>query len=128
MCQHVCYWRTIGANKAKIKMGCKCEHKVSPSLANLCELVPPAFAHPVCFPWDGAVVNMTSVHENWSTEIEHVEERIIVENVDQWMKSWGSCFDPKQENAAERSIPPEFGLMVRHTSAATWGLNWRLSS
>ena len=68
-------------NKAKIKMGCKWEHKVPPSLANLCELVPPAFAHPVYIPEDEAVVNMTLVDENWPTEIDNVEERIVVEGV-----------------------------------------------
>ena len=56
------------------------------------------------------------------TEIEQVEERIVVKNVDAWMRSvsCGSCFHPKLENAAERCMSSEFGLMVRRTSAATW--------
>ena len=52
--------------------------EISPSSANLDELVPPVFAAPI--PLDIAIFMI--VEENWSTERKYVEKRVIVKVVD----------------------------------------------
>jgi hypothetical protein len=52
--------------------------EISPSSANMDELVPPVFAAPV--PLDIAIFMV--VEENWSTERKYPEKRVIVKVVD----------------------------------------------
>ena len=47
MCEHICYGRATCTNETKAEVGGRPEYEVSPSSANLHELVPPAFAIPM---------------------------------------------------------------------------------
>ena len=84
MSQRVCYWCTVRANEAKIQAERMCEYKVPPPSANPRDLVPPAFADPVSSPKDElGVFVLVFIYMNWSTGIEYVRNRIIVEE-DEW--------------------------------------------
>jgi hypothetical protein len=50
MCQHVCYRCARRTNKEKTQVGCRPKYEASPSLANVREVVPPAFVVPGCVP------------------------------------------------------------------------------
>ena len=69
-------------------------------MADVCERVPPAFACPVLEPsMKDMAVDLGFIQESWSTEIEHVDERIIVKDVDGRMRSVSceECFNPNLE-------------------------------
>jgi len=65
-------------------MGCRCEDQVSPSLADVDELVPPAFAGRYYPLSDKGIADREDNWEGWSIETKYVEKRIVIENVDGW--------------------------------------------
>ena len=79
MCEHICYRRATCTNEAKTEVGCRAKYEVSPSSANLHELVPPPFAMPIP-PYNGAI--FIFLEGTWTTEIKYVKKGIIVEIVD----------------------------------------------
>jgi len=79
MCEHICHRRATCTNEAKTEVGCRPKYEVSPSSANLHELVPPPFAMPIP-PYNGAI--FIFLEGTWTTEIKYVKKGIIVEIVD----------------------------------------------
>jgi hypothetical protein len=65
MCQHVNNGCAMCTNEAKIQVGGRTEYEVPPSLTDLHELVPPAFAAPITIP---GIAIFIPVEEAWSTE------------------------------------------------------------
>jgi len=78
MCQHVCYRRAMRTKEVETQVKGRMNDEISPSSADLDELVPPVFAAPI--PLDIAIFIV--VKEKWSTERKYVEKRVIVEVVD----------------------------------------------
>ena len=79
MCEHICYRRATCTNEAKTEVGGGPKYEVSPSSANLHDLVPPPFAMPIP-PYNGAI--FIFLEGTWTTEIKYVKKGIIVEIVD----------------------------------------------
>jgi hypothetical protein len=48
MCQHVCHGHAKCTDEAKTEVGCRPEYEIPPSLADVCEIVPPSLT--VLFP------------------------------------------------------------------------------
>lgn len=69
-------------------MGCRCEDQLSPSLADVDELVPPALAgrySPLSDTGiDTGIVDRDLNLKSWSIEAKYVEKGIVIENVDRW--------------------------------------------
>ena len=83
MCQHSSYRRAACTNEAKTQMGSRTEYEVSPSLANVGELVPPAFAVPFASLQVRRRLSFGDlIQESRSIEIKYVEKRVIVKVVD----------------------------------------------
>ena len=87
MRQHVCHWCAICKDEANIEVGCGPKQDVSPSLANLCECVPPSFTVPRPPTRDTVKITLVPVKDGWSIEIKDVKKGIIVEDVDR-SNSW----------------------------------------
>ena len=84
--EHPCHRCAIRKNEAKSQVGCRREYEPPPSLADMREFVPPAFAGPFS-PSRGTAIagffsNLNINYNNRSIEIEYVEKRIVVEDVD----------------------------------------------
>ena len=47
MGQHICHWRTIGAEKINSEVECRSNDEISPSSANLHKVIPPASVLPL---------------------------------------------------------------------------------
>jgi hypothetical protein len=71
MCQHVCYGCATCTDEAETKVGWGCEYEVSPSSANLHELVPPASLAPNA---QARTITFIFSKDIRSAEIEYVEE------------------------------------------------------
>jgi hypothetical protein len=82
MGQHGCDWRAMCTDEAKTKVRCRSKYEVSPSLANLCEFVPPSFASPSLPSCDTDNIILVSVEDDRTIEIKYVKKRIIVEDMD----------------------------------------------
>ena len=80
MCQHIFYRRSTCTNEAKTEVGGGPIYEVSPSSADLCGLVPPPFVAPI--PVNTAA--FVFFEGTRSTEMEYIEKRIVVEDVDKW--------------------------------------------
>jgi len=65
-------------------MGCRCEDQVSPSLADVNKLVPPAFAGRYSSLSDKGIVDRDDNWKDWSIEAKYVEKGIVIQNVDGW--------------------------------------------
>jgi hypothetical protein len=74
MCQHVCNWRAICTDEAKTQVGWRPKYQVSPSLANVCEFVPPPFAIPSPPSYDKNFVILISIKDRRSIKIEDVKK------------------------------------------------------
>jgi hypothetical protein len=63
-------------------MGCRGEDLLSPSLADVDELVSPAFAGRHSPLSDTGIVDRDLNLENWSIEAKNIEKGIVIENLD----------------------------------------------
>jgi hypothetical protein len=80
MCEHICYGRARCTNEAEMQVGCGAKDEASPPSADLYGLIPPPFVAPI--PLNIAV--FVFIKGTRSTEMEYVEKRIVVEDVDRW--------------------------------------------
>jgi hypothetical protein len=85
MCQQVCYRWAKCTNGVKTQEGCSPRYEVSPSLANMCESVPPMLAvpSPSRDDTDTDVVEILVFvcHDNSRPiEIKYIKYRIVVED------------------------------------------------
>ena len=64
--------------------GCRLEHEVPPSTANLYETIPPTLVIPVPFSEDSDGTRLAFVQKigSRSTEIKYVKKEVVVEDVD----------------------------------------------
>jgi len=85
--QHVCHGRVVCANEAEIQVGWRRKYDSPPSLADVRELIPPAFPAPFSPFWDTGIVNLV-LQGNWSVETKDIEERIVVKGVDRCTTRW----------------------------------------
>jgi len=70
-------------NKGKTEVGCRAKYEISPPLANMDDLVPPAFAGPLSPLRNKGERSPRFFAQNYrATETKYVEEGIIVEDVD----------------------------------------------
>ena len=116
MCQYDRNWRAMCADKAKTQVGRRPEYELPPSLANMCEFVPPLLAIPYPPSHEKLIIILVSVKDGWSIEIKDVKKRIIVEYVDRrsiWTVARGSC-SLTQISATGGGVP---GLATRCTLA-----------
>ena len=82
MSEHVCNWRAPYTDEAKTQVGCRAEQEVSPSLANLCEFVPPSFAVPSSPSRGTDLITLVSIKKVRSIEIKNVDKGVVVEDAD----------------------------------------------
>jgi hypothetical protein len=76
------------------------ENEVSPSLADLDELVPPACATPVA---PQNIVIFIFLEDTLSAEVEYVEKRMIVEDVDRFTERRAEFTHTLTKRAEERA-------------------------
>jgi hypothetical protein len=100
MCKHICHRGATCTNEAKTEVGGGPKYEVSPSSANLHDLVPPPFAMPIP-PYNGTIFSFRE--GTWTTEIKYGEKGIIVEIVDRC-----HCFaDPRRVYSQVNNIGRE---------------------
>ena len=85
MSQHVCNGRAFCAEKGETQVGCGPKYEVSPSPANVCEVVPPAFTDPMLPPHlETIFVIVIFAKKRLSIKIKYTEKGIVVKDVDRW--------------------------------------------
>ena len=82
MGEHVCNRCAPCTDKAETQVGCRSKQYVPPSLANVCESVPPSFAAPSLPPKGTDLITLVSVEDRRSIEIKNADKGIVVKDVD----------------------------------------------
>ena len=81
MCQHVRNGFARRTDEAKTEVGCRPKYEVPPSLADVCEFIPP-FSMVPFRPSSDTDTIIISVEDGRSIEMKDVKKRIIIEDVD----------------------------------------------
>ena len=83
MCQHVCNGCAFCTDKGDTQVGCRPKYDSTPSLANMRKLIPPSSAVPSpAPPYETTSIALVFAQKKWSIEMEYVEKRVIIEDVD----------------------------------------------
>ena len=89
MRQHIFYRCSMCAKETKTEVGWGPKHEVSPSSANVRELVPPTFAVPMQPPYDAFTVVIVLIQKRRPIETKDIEKGIIIESIDSAMLDQG---------------------------------------